>query len=391
MNTETQEIVKQDNSLMARLGPVELGARGVKLATMDDVFRFAKAVSMSQLCPAGFSETDCFVIIQNGLEVGMSPMAALANTYIVNNRATIFGDMPLALVRQSELLEDYEQEYIGKQYDDDFCCKVSTKRRGQSKPSVTTYSVMDAKEANLWDKVVSRNGKDFSTPWVTAKKRMLLFRARGFNLRDNFGDVLKGCSIAELNDDYEGDLNKAGIAHARPITGKVVEPIFKDRQQPPAGLMPVVNPERVEQLLNEHAADKQAAEPFKRGPGRPRKAEPQPAGAGATSPPAAPPAEPETKPAAPPQPPLQPPPAPPWAPVTPDPVNESDVHAEVRKKLHNENIREDRFLILMLGFGFANCDRDDIVTGKFKLENMLEDDLVIALKNWDQVVNIDDV
>ena len=51
------------------------------------------------------------------------------------------------------------------------------------------FSVQDAKRAGLWGKM-SASGKP--TPWVLYPDRMLLFRARGFNLRDNFGDVLKG-------------------------------------------------------------------------------------------------------------------------------------------------------------------------------------------------------
>src|SRR5258707_1793060 len=216
MTTETSN---QEASLMARLGPVAIGRNGFKLESMDDVFRFAKAVALSQLCPQGFNETDCFVIIANGYEVGMSPMAALASTYVVNNRATIFGDMPLALVRQSGLLENYEQEYLGKEYDDDFRCVVTTKRKGAAKPMVTSYSVADAKRAELWGKM-SKDGNK-KTPWVTAPQRMLLFRARAFNLRDNFGDVLKGCAIGELNDDFG---EEPGFSRAKTAEGRIVEP-----------------------------------------------------------------------------------------------------------------------------------------------------------------------
>src|ERR1700746_3675690 len=91
-NTETEQQLapSAQTSLMQRLGTVAVGARGIQLTSIDEVFRFAKAVALSQLCPPGFSETDCFLIIQNGLEVGMSPMAALANTFIGNRRATSF-------------------------------------------------------------------------------------------------------------------------------------------------------------------------------------------------------------------------------------------------------------------------------------------------------------
>ena len=183
---------------------VPVGHRGIELSSMEELFRFAEAVSMSQLCPPGFSKTDIFLIIQNGLEVGMSPMAALSSTYIVNKRATIFGDMPLALVRQSGLLEDYKQEYSGTPYNDDYTCTVTTMRRNTKTPITVSYSVKNAKTARLW-------GKEGA--WTSTPDRMLLYRARGFCLKDNFPDVLRGCSIGELNDEVP-----SGFQNAKPAT-----------------------------------------------------------------------------------------------------------------------------------------------------------------------------
>ena len=179
---------------------VPVGHRGIELSSMEELFRFAEAVSMSQLCPPGFSKTDIFLIIQNGLEVGMSPMAALSSTYIVNKRATIFGDMPLALVRQSGLLEDYKQEYSGTPYNDDYTCTVTTMRRNTKTPITVSYSVKNAKTARLW-------GKEGA--WTSTPDRMLLYRARGFCLKDNFPDVLRGCSIGELNDEVPSGFQNA--------------------------------------------------------------------------------------------------------------------------------------------------------------------------------------
>jgi hypothetical protein len=64
---------------------------------------------------------------------------------------------------------------------------VISTRKG-SEPLETRFSVADAKLAGLWGK---------SGPWSQYPERMLLFRARGFNLRDNFGDVLKGLRTHE--------------------------------------------------------------------------------------------------------------------------------------------------------------------------------------------------
>jgi len=316
-------------SLMQRLGTVPVGNRGIQLSTIDDVFRFAKAVAVSHLCPPGFTETDCFLIIQNGLEVGMSPMAALASTYIVNNRATIFGDMPLALVRQSNLLEDYKQEYQGKPFDGDYKCIVTSKRKGSTEPIITEYSVGDAKIAEVWGKKGS---------WTNAPKRMLLYRARGFNLRDNFGDVLKGCAIAELDD---GE-NLPGFENAK--EAKIVAPSFDQTPAapaPPVEMPPVMPPEQP-----------------KRGPGRPRKIE---------------------------QPPLIPEPEPPKPEPAPPPEERPgmDPIDIVKDQLQTDQIPVKEFLKLMQRNAYLDADPQDIELGHVSLEDVAPEGLKTALEVWD--------
>jgi hypothetical protein len=71
---------------------------------------------------------------------------------------------------------------------DDFGFSVASLRDGDDMPKFTRFTIADAKQARLW-------GKD--GPWQTYPKRMLMWRARGFNLRDNFGDVLKGLHTTE--------------------------------------------------------------------------------------------------------------------------------------------------------------------------------------------------
>ena len=183
---------------------ISAGDRGLVLANMDDFARFAMKVAASQFCPPGFSEVDCFIVLQCGAELGLSPMTSLQSFYVVNNRASLFGDMPKALVERSGLMLDYTQEEIGTYPNDDYGYRIESLRKGRSKPLITKYTVADAKIAKKWP------GKD-NSPWATAPKRMLMFRARGFNLRDNFSDVLKGFQISELVDEE----TVAGFEHAK--------------------------------------------------------------------------------------------------------------------------------------------------------------------------------
>jgi hypothetical protein len=128
--------------------------------------------------------------IQLGLEIGLTPMSALQNVAVINGRPGIYGDAALALVRASGKCESYTQNYVGE--GEHRKAVVVSKRVDSPEPITSEFGVADAKRAGLWGK---------QGPWSQYPDRMLLFRARGFNLRDNFGDILKGLhSLEELRD-----------------------------------------------------------------------------------------------------------------------------------------------------------------------------------------------
>jgi hypothetical protein len=177
---------------------INYGSQGVKLASLEDAFRFANAIVASGFAPRGMEKPEAVLVaIQLGAELGLTPMAALQNTAVINGRPAIYGDAALALVRASGLLESFNEEEVGEAGKDSFGIKVTATRRDGSKGS-ETFTVADAKAAKLWGK---------SGPWTDYPRRMLKFRARGFVLRDVFGDVLKGLRTAEEVRDYPEERN----------------------------------------------------------------------------------------------------------------------------------------------------------------------------------------
>ena len=173
---------------------IALSERGLQLSTLDDMWRFSQCVVKSGFAPKGMEKPESVLIaVEMGYEVGLSPMAALQNTAVVNGRPTIYGDAALALVRGSGLLEFYEEKQVGRKGGDDFGYCVTAKRKGDNSKYTETFTVADAKTAGLWGK---------PGPWTQYPARMLKFRARGFLLRDAFGDVLKGMRTYEEARDY---------------------------------------------------------------------------------------------------------------------------------------------------------------------------------------------
>lgn len=185
-----EEITTKD----APKAQITLNKNGLQLASLDDMWRFSQCVVKSGFAPKGMEKPESVLIaIEMGYEVGLSPMAALQNTAVVNGRPTIYGDAALALVRGSGLLETYEEKPVGVRGKDDFGYCVSAKRKGDNSTYSEMFTVADAKQAGLWGK---------AGPWSQYPARMLKFRARGFLLRDAFGDVLKGMRTFEEVRDY---------------------------------------------------------------------------------------------------------------------------------------------------------------------------------------------
>lgn len=99
----------------ANKSPITFGDSGVKLASLEDAYRFANAICASGFAPRGMEKPEAVLVaIQLGAEIGLSPMAALQNTAVINGRPAIYGDAALALVRGSGLLVSYKEEEIGE-------------------------------------------------------------------------------------------------------------------------------------------------------------------------------------------------------------------------------------------------------------------------------------
>jgi hypothetical protein len=109
---------------------------------------------------------------------------------IINNRVGIMGDLALAMVEASGLLEQKRVEYSGE--GDSLECKVTLQRRGREAQTYS-FSVKEARSAGIYDR---------SPTWKGYPRRMCYYRALGFALRDEFADVLKGTKTVEELQDY---------------------------------------------------------------------------------------------------------------------------------------------------------------------------------------------
>lgn len=159
---------------------------------MDEAYRLANAVCEAGLAPKGLdTPAKAMVAIMHGLEIGLTPMAALQRIAVVNGRPSLWGDGAIGLVRGSGLCEFVRERIEGEGEKRAAICEA--KRRGEAEPIIGRFSVADARRAGLWDK---------AGPWKQFPDRMLQMRARAFALRDGFADVLGGLHLTE---ELQGD------------------------------------------------------------------------------------------------------------------------------------------------------------------------------------------
>lgn len=172
---------------------------------IDQTFRLAGAIAMSQMAPKSYNndEKRIFVGILAGMEIGLTPMAALQSIAVIGNMPAIWGDGALALVQASGLLEDFEET------DDGHTATCRAVRKGLATPIIRAFSMDDAKLAGLAGK---------SGPWTQYPKRMRQMRARLLVLRDGFADILKGMQVAEEVQDYPKEAFALGTPSAPRLT-----------------------------------------------------------------------------------------------------------------------------------------------------------------------------
>jgi hypothetical protein len=203
---KTMEVVKRE--------PLNITlANGIKPKDYSELMQFASLYANSGLAPKSFQSVPQLAIAMTMcLELGRPIITGLADMAVINGKVAVYGDLPLAMVRSSGLLEFFEEKEEGKPYTDEWTFTCTVKRKGM--PSrAGIWSWLDSKRAG-YDKVQA------PSPWARFTRRMMQFKARNFPLRDEFGDVLKGMkTIEEVQDIIELEPDAGGTFGQQEQTG----------------------------------------------------------------------------------------------------------------------------------------------------------------------------
>jgi hypothetical protein len=189
------------NAIVPRTNP-EIKDGVIVIKTLDEACRHAAMIHKSGLAPDHFNSPEkVLVAMQMAQELGLPPMTALKSMYVVNGTPSLFGDLPLAVVQKSGLMESISELWFdvndvlihkdNKNADAEVHRAECTVKRFGMEPVTRSFSLKEARTAGL-DKNV----------YLKYRKRMLQMRARSWALKDAFPDILNGISIKEY-DSYD--------------------------------------------------------------------------------------------------------------------------------------------------------------------------------------------
>lgn len=200
-------------------------------ATLSEAMTFARELAKSTMVPRDYQNRpeNILVAMQWGRELGLGTLQALQGIAVINGRPSVWGDAMMALVKGSGLCEYLEETIEGEGDQRTATCR--TKRKGERKEAVRSFSVADAKKAGLWqtEARVQRRRRDGNgtyeadndSPWYRYPDRMLQMRARGFLLRDVYSDALHGViSAEEARDMAPDEFAGTTLEHEAPTESK---------------------------------------------------------------------------------------------------------------------------------------------------------------------------
>lgn len=199
--------------------PVQMNDRGqTAISNLDELGRVVNALYKGKGFPNWVrSPEQAFAVAIFLRDVGLQIMSGIQHVCEVNGRLSLWGEGPLAAVRASGKLKSIKEGFYTSEYKE-ICFKnrnlddpihfafCRTVRSDNGEVKETWFSEKDAATAN----------KGLKEVWTGYRRTMFKRKARGENLKDNFGDILQGAGIAEYDDETSPDMPTTIGKIARP-------------------------------------------------------------------------------------------------------------------------------------------------------------------------------
>jgi hypothetical protein len=153
-----------------------MSEKGIAVRSLDDVERLARIAVGSGYTSCRKAEEAAMLII-TGHELGLSPAQSLRGIYVVSGKPVLSADLMVAVVRRSGLCERWRTVESTAER-----CTITTRRRGESVDATRTWTMADAKRAQITGKSI----------WTAYPATMLRHRCAADLAREVYPDVLMG-------------------------------------------------------------------------------------------------------------------------------------------------------------------------------------------------------
>lgn len=117
----------------------------IQPTTMDEMWWLSRAIGNAGIKPDSLkSASDVLIVLMTGTELGLSAMQSLRGIHVIKGKPALSADTMGAIV-----MGDQRCEYLQLTRWTQNECEYETQRRGQSKPVTVSFTMEDAKRADL--------------------------------------------------------------------------------------------------------------------------------------------------------------------------------------------------------------------------------------------------
>lgn len=187
-------------SNLARVESTQIEASPYSPRSFEGAWEMAQIVAKSRLAPSIQTPEAAFVVMALGADMGMSLSQSLRGIQVIDGKASPTADCLVACVLNSGKAEYFTEIETTPDHS-----TWETRRKGESKPRRSTFTMEDARLAGL-----VRPGSG----WAKFPQRMLKARAKAFLVRDVYPDLTLGLYTPE-------ELQDVAAEH-EPIRAQVV-------------------------------------------------------------------------------------------------------------------------------------------------------------------------
>lgn len=192
----------------------------MKEYTIDDLSKLAKAHAQSGLKPQ-LSQAEAFCVMQKGVEAGIQPMTSLQHLKVVRGSVAIYAEGMRALILG-------HGHRIVVEESTDKLARITGYRKGEDKGYTVSFTMEDAKRANL-----TQGSPKMASQYDLRPAVMLLARATTRLGREHFADVISGLSYTpEEIEEIEAANNEAPQATAEPAQEPTPAPAHAPAPEP---------------------------------------------------------------------------------------------------------------------------------------------------------------